>query len=429
MHANELGMNIAYDSSGSLKYVLLGLNGERIRDAVIANGFSSGWLRPAITSILNGNREDMMIFYRYLDSVKVSISTDAGKSWNYGPSILAQSSLASNRMDAVSEGISIHVTWDTGTLSEQSKVHYAMLDFSTQPPYWTGEYTSTLGEINGVNVNGRQPQIVISPNNSVHLVYITQKVELDSLGNEYTYNRLVHRERALSSSIWDSVDVVARLYYTKETINTEIVSDRHCDADFSSPSSTSSDSCLFIAAGYNNTQPSSETPDKCPGNKKFRYSYSYRDPLDVAPNDSGLIAMTNNYPQGKDYPRARNHALLFSEDSLFWAWVRNQEPMEFRKSDGTLTSSFQEIMSIQGADLPYLSLNNESKIIMSFVKNGYFNGYRLPRDIATDIDRRTYYTSKNRIKQETHLNLLANVPASIYDTLILDIGSSLTLLR
>lgn len=413
MHTNELGINVAYDSDGYLKYVLIGLNGRVIREATIVGGYSLGWLVPAITSLKNGTREDIFIFYRHQDSVRVAISTNSGNTWLHGSSVWAKDDTPSNRMDACSKATSVHVTWDTqeDEYTEVGEVHYARLDYSVQPAIWSDEYTSTLGSRHGIDENGREPQILVAPNDSLYLVYITRKLENGS------YDRVVHRTKYHSSTSWGEIDIVVRLQPDKETCNT-VTGSRHYSNEYFPVAIASSSSHLFCALNMHNTQPRTSNPT-CSPDLDFYYTEILKD-LYTSPPDT---SQTSNIGSYNSY-LSRDRSICWSEDSLFHCYFGN-DSLHLSKSSGNET--FTQSWAISNAEYPYLSTAEGSKLLGLWTAASSIHGYRIPRDIDTSIYVTTFFTGKSRIKSKATISLESNVTATVYDTLILADSSHLSL--
>jgi hypothetical protein len=390
-----------------------------IRTAIIAEGDSSGWVRPAITSIKKELSEDIIIVYRKGDSVRVAISTNQGSEWNQGPSFSARSDERSNRIHVVGKSTVLHAVWDSQSPYALGSIHYASINLSAPPYSWISNYSSTLGDINGVNMNGREPQLVVDNDDGLHIVYITTKDE-----DIYRYDRIVHRRRDLSSGLWDSVDVIKRMTSEKETIYTP-PGLQHCSVSYSPPATAVIGNLLVVGSGEENRQPKS--PATCGGDlKHFGYTFCITDTTGRIPDTTGAKNGELTYrpwSNGEEQPHSFEQALAFKGDSLYMVFRRSEDSLWVVKSGDLMAAAIE--MTIPGASLPMLSKNIMSDLILTMKCDSHLAGYRIPRPIDHDIDIITYITGKTEIKHDTTISIETDVVVSVYDTLILADSSSL----
>lgn len=123
----------------------------------------------------------------------------------------------------------------------------------------------------------------------------------------------------------------------------------------------------------------------------------------------------------------------YSEHHACVSWRSNQSPFIVRQETNKhlLISSVINIDFVDGDDLgegyyPRAGNNSSSDALCFWSSNG-FHGYRVPMDYESDIEVETYVTSKCRIHASTDIALSSNVLIVVFDTLILDDSSHLSL--
>ena len=431
MVANELGIHIVYDSSQSIVHSLIGVNGHLLRRSVVVSNIS-GLVRPAISSHVRNWMEELYVAFRNGNDIQLRRSTDGGITWitPQNSSRFSETYSQTNRLQIAAEGDFIHVTWDTDLDQEVLYSRYNLLQNSWDEFFNITDESKQFGD-SVVVMHGSLPDIAISEINGtkrVHVVYINER-KIINPGNYDTtctywaddsllFQQIIERAAVISSSSnsWMPNDILQKV---TENPCPPPEANLHGSGRTTFPIITTARDSIWIvhsSKNYNWTQGVKKwvNYNSADGKQVDFYYFTKPDNRTRYSNSSGLLY-------------TEHHSCVDNQKDGVIQWVR-------RFTDGNLyvTTIYKDKPNEDDINLGYgtypKASNNSFCAILVLFSNETLCGYRIPMDISDDIYMPSNFSSKSRIKNDSSIFLHSNISASIYDTLILDIGSSLTLL-